>query len=96
VLPHGTPGNEAAVLRAAGFAGPEHERLPADGPLVRTADDVVAWVYSLSGSAPHLFGDGFEAFESDLRHLLAEASPSNLFAEQPPDTEVFVWRTPRG
>ena len=30
-------------------------------------DDLVAWVYSLSGSAPHLFGDRLDEFESDLR-----------------------------
>jgi SAM-dependent methyltransferase len=96
VLLHGTPAGEAAVLGAAGFVGPAHERVPAGGVLVRSADDLVAWVYSLSGSAPHLFEDRLEAFEADLRRLLAEASPSNLFAEQQPDTEVFVWRTPRG
>ena len=95
VLLHGTPGGEAAVLRAAGFAGPAHERMPAGGALVRSADDIVAWVYSLSGSAPHLFGDRRDAFETDLRRGLAEASPSHLFTERPPDTEVFVWRTRR-
>ena len=94
-LPHGTPDDEAAVLGGAGFQDPEHLRVPAAGALVRTADDVVAWVYSLSSSAPHLFGDRRAAFEADLRRGLAEASPSHLFAEQPPDTEVFVWRTPR-
>jgi hypothetical protein len=54
----------------------------------------VARVYSLSGSAPHLFGDRLEQFESDLRHLLHDVAPSGLFAAQPPDTEIFIWRRP--
>ena len=95
LLPHGTPGDEAAVLSGAGFAGPERLRVPAGGVLIRPADDVVAAVYSRSDSAPHLFGDRGDAFETDLRQLLHGASPSGLFAEQPPDTEVFVWRKPR-
>ncbi len=94
VLRHGTPGGEAAVLSGAGYLGPERLRVPAGGVLPRSADDVVAWVYSLSGSAPHLFGDRRDAFEADLRRLLAGATPSGQFAERPPDTEVFVWRVP--
>ena len=94
VLRHGTPDGEAAILRAAGLAGPERLRLPAAGVLERTEDDLVAWVFSLSSSAPHLFGERLPAFESDLRGVLRRASPTGRFAEQPPDTEVFVWRTP--
>jgi hypothetical protein len=95
VLRYGSPDGEAVVLTEAGFEGPEYVRVAAGEARVRTADDVVAWVYSLSGSAPHLFGERREAFESDLRHLLHDASPAGLFAEQPPDTEAFIWRTPR-
>jgi SAM-dependent methyltransferase len=94
LLRHGTPDGEAVVLRGAGFAEPERLRVPAGDLLVRTVDDVVAWVYSRSGSAPHLFGNRGEAFEGDLRRLLRDASPADLFAEQPPDTEVFLWRKP--
>jgi ubiquinone/menaquinone biosynthesis C-methylase UbiE len=93
-LRYGTPDGEAVVLRNAGFQHPERVQIPAGGVQVRTADDLVAWVYSLSGSAPHLFGDRLDEFETDLRQLLGEASPSGLFAEQPPDTEVFIWRKP--
>ena len=94
VLRYGSPDGEAIVLRNAGFQVPERVQVPAGGVQVRNADDLVAWVYSLSGSAPHLFGDRLDEFEADLRHLLQEASPSGLFAERPPDTEVFIWRTP--
>lgn len=95
VLRYGTPDNEAAVLGAAGFAGPERLVVPASGLLTRTPDDLVAWVYSLSGSAPHLFGGQLAAFDAELRALLREASPLGFFSEQPPDTEVFIWRRHR-
>lgn len=94
VLPHGTPGDEAVVLSRAGFDGPERLRVPAGKAIVRTADDLVAWAFSRSDSAPHLFEDRVGEFETELRQLLGRASPSGLFAEQPPDTEVFVWRKP--
>jgi ubiquinone/menaquinone biosynthesis C-methylase UbiE len=92
VLRFGSPGDEADVLRDAGFPDPERIRVPAGNALVRTPDDVVAWVFSHSGSAPHLFGEQRDEFEHDLRRLLDEASPSGRFAEVQPDTEVFVWR----
>jgi len=95
VLRHGSPDGEAIVLRAAGFTAPERLRVPAGGVVIRTAEDVVAWVYSRSGSAPHLFGDRGAAFEAELRQLLRDASATGTLAEQPPDTEVFIWRTPR-
>lgn len=94
VLRYGSSDGEAMVLRNAGFTGPEHVQLPAGGPRVREADDVAAWVYSLSGSAPHLFGERLPTFDAELRGVLHEASPTGRFADQPPDTEVFVWRTP--
>lgn len=95
VLPHGTPGGEAAVLARAGFAGPERLRVPADLVLERTVDDVVAFVYSRSDSAPHLFGSRLAEFDGDLRGLLTEASDGGRFAERVPDTEVLLWRPSR-
>ncbi len=94
LLRYGSPDGEAIVLRNAGFQDPERVVIPAGGAQVRDVDDVVAWVYSLSGSAPHLFGDRLAEFEADLRHLLHDVAPSGLFAEQPPDTEIFIWRSP--
>jgi SAM-dependent methyltransferase len=94
VLLYGTPDGEADVLARAGFDEPEI--VPAGGRevIVRTADDLVAAQFSNSGSAPHLFGDRLPQFEADLRAILAEASPSGLFAEQTGDTEIRVWRRP--
>jgi SAM-dependent methyltransferase len=95
VLRYGSPDGEEAILRAAGFAEPEHLRVPAEEVMRRSEDDLVAWVYSLSGSAPHLFGDRRGAFERELRAVLRRTSPAGWFSEQPPDTEVFIWRKPR-
>ena len=90
-LPGGTPGGEDAVYRAAGFRGPERHTVP--GRVVpRTADDVVASVFSLSSSTPQLFGDRFAAFETELRHLLREASPAGRFSEYHREIAVDLWR----
>jgi SAM-dependent methyltransferase len=94
VLRYGSPDGEAMILRAAGFAEPEHLRVPAGGTMERSEDDLAAWVYSLSGSAPHLFGERLDTFEGDLRMVLGRASPSGWFSEQPPDTEILIWRRP--
>ncbi len=94
VLPNGTPGGEAAVLTGAGFAGPHRHVVPGGLVLERTEDDVVAGVFSLSYSAPHLFGARRDAFEADLRRVLRDASPSGRFSERQPGTAMFVW--PRG
>lgn len=94
LLPHGTPGGEAAVLARAGFLGPERHVVPAGQALERTTADVVAWTFSMSSSAPHLFGARRDDFETDLRRLLGVASPAGRFSERAPSTEVFVWRTP--
>ncbi|WP_042423733.1 class I SAM-dependent methyltransferase [Streptacidiphilus anmyonensis] len=91
-LPHGTPGGEAEVLARAGFGGPERLVVAGGQTLERSDDDVVAWVFSLSSSAPHLFGESRDAFEADLRALLTRASPSGRFSERQPGTEVRVWR----
>jgi SAM-dependent methyltransferase len=92
VLPHGTPGGEADVLARTGFTCAARLRVPADEVRERTADDVVAWVYSRSDSAPHLFGERLGKFDRELRALLDAAAEGGRFAERVPDTEVFVWR----
>ncbi|GGQ51853.1 class I SAM-dependent methyltransferase [Streptomyces asoensis] len=93
VLPEGTPGGEAAVLARAGFTGPRRLVVPGGQLLRRTPDDVVAEVFSMSFSAPHLFGPRRAAFEADLRRLLREASATGLFSARGPGTEVFFWGT---
>lgn len=93
-LPKGSPNTEEPVLAAAGFLGPQRIHLPPAGPLLRSEDDLVAWVWSLSGSAPHLFGTRRGDFEADLRAVLHQASPDDVFAEWLPDTDVRIWRNP--
>ncbi|MFH8989546.1 class I SAM-dependent methyltransferase [Streptomyces sp. NPDC017940] len=94
-LRHGTPGGEAAVLLRAGFVGPERHVVPGGRVLERSEDDVVAGVFSMSFSAPHLFGARRDAFEAELRGLLRTVSPSGLFSARQPGTEVCVWRAGR-
>ncbi|MDH6220438.1 class I SAM-dependent methyltransferase [Streptomyces pseudovenezuelae] len=91
VLPRGTPGGEAAVFARAGYSGPERHVVPGGQALERTCDDLVAGVFSMSYSAPHLFGSRRDEFEADLRQLLREVSPAGRFSERQPSTEVFVW-----
>lgn len=92
VLRDGTPGGEAAIFREAGFALSNRVLILVTEPLVRDIDDFVAWVFSRSDSAPHLFGDRLSEFEADLRQILNHASPNGQFADPPSDTEVFIWR----
>ena len=92
-LPEGTPGGEAGVLARAGFTGPERHVVPGGQGLLHTEDDVVAWVLSMSFSAPHLFGERRAAFGADLRGLLREVSPAQRFSTRQPATEVRVWRS---
>jgi ubiquinone/menaquinone biosynthesis C-methylase UbiE len=89
-----SPGDEVEVLDRAGFEAYEEVYVPVDGDLIRTEDDIVALVFSRSGSAPHLFGDQLGEFEAELRRFLRDASPSGKFAEQPHDTQVRIWRKP--
>ncbi|MFF0447908.1 class I SAM-dependent methyltransferase [Streptomyces sp. NPDC004609] len=93
VLPDGTPGDEAAVFARAGLCGPERLVVPGGQALERPSDAVVSWVFSMSSSAPHLFGTRRAGFESDLRRLLRKSSASGLFSELLPSTEIFIWRT---
>ena len=92
VLPTGsTPGGEDAIYRAAGFSGPR--RLELAGAVVeRSGDDVVvAAVFSLSGSAPHLFGPRRAAFEADLRALLHDTSPTGVFSQRMREIALDLW-----
>lgn len=90
-----SPGDEAAVFRAAGFAGPEVVVVPDGRTITRSSDDVVAETFSMSSTAPHLFGDRLPEFEADLRRILAEASHDGTFSVRLPDNELKIWRVAR-
>ena len=82
---------EAEIYRAAGFTGPT--RLEVPGRLVvRHTEDVVASVFSLSSSAPHLFDDRRQTFEAELRDLLRAVSPDGRFSEQMRESAIDIWR----
>ncbi|SFW84695.1 class I SAM-dependent methyltransferase [Amycolatopsis australiensis] len=86
----GSPGDEDEIYRAAGFR--RRRRFEVPGPVVtRSADEVVAAVFSLSSSTPHLFGDRREEFEADLRELLGRASPEGVFTERLREIAVDLW-----
>ncbi|MEU9167504.1 class I SAM-dependent methyltransferase [Streptomyces sp. NPDC048420] len=95
VLVNGTPGREDLVLERAGFTDFEDHVVPAGQVVERTEDDLVAWAFSRSDSAPHLFGDRLAEFERDLRAVLRQASPEGRFAEHLPPTQIMLWRKPR-
>lgn len=95
-LVHGTPGREDLVMARAGFEEFEQRVVPAGQVVERGVNDLVAWTFSRSDSAPHLFGDRLAEFERDLRALLRSISPDGRFAEQLPATRVMIWRPPRG
>ncbi len=89
--PLGTPGDEDDIYRGAGFEGPQRIEVP--GRVVeRTSEEIAASVYSLSSSAPHLFGDRFGAFDAELRQLLANASDGARFSEQMRSITLSIWR----
>ncbi len=90
-LRKGTPSDEANVLAEAGFGPTQRRRIAGDGVVQRTSDDIVAWVFSRSDSAPHLWQD-IADFESAVRAILAKVSPSGNFSEPHPGTEIIAWR----
>ncbi|MDX6265219.1 MAG: hypothetical protein QOH84_6907 [Kribbellaceae bacterium] len=82
---------EGTIYETAGFIDPTRIEVPGQ-MVVRSADQIVASMFSLSSAAPHLFGDQRQGFEAALRDLLAEASPTGQFSEQMRETAIDVWR----
>lgn len=91
IWPAGTPGGEDAIYRGAGFTG--LQRLEVAGrTTTRTTEEVIASVYSLSSSAPHLFDARLDAFDAELRELLTSANPDGLFSERMRSIALDIWR----
>ena len=87
-----SPSGEDAIFQAAGFLPEEQVRVADARVLDRTTDDLVAWVFSASSTAPHLFANQLARFETDLRALLDDASPSGHFSVPLSDTTLRVRR----
>ena len=92
VLPTGTRGGEEEVMRAAGYRGPTRIVVGGNEIEDRSVDDIVASVFSLSSSTPHLLGADLAAFEADLRDLLTKAADNGLFSERRREIEAVIWR----
>lgn len=87
-----SPSGEDELFEGAGFA-PEEIVVVPDGRVVeRSIDDVIAWVLSMSSTAPHLFGEHLTEFEHDLRKLLVEASPAGRFSVRLADNRLRIHR----
>jgi SAM-dependent methyltransferase len=90
-LPDGTAHGEEELLEACGFGSPREITVPGR-ELVRSVDDVVSSVFSLSSAAPHLFGDRLGEFERELRELLDAAALDGRFGERMREIALRVWR----
>lgn len=92
VLLNGTSSaDEDDIFCRAGFRGPEHLDVPGRA-VERTADEIAAAVYSLSSSAPHLFGEALPGFDRQLRGLLRAASDNGRFSELMRSITLSIWR----
>lgn len=49
-------------------------------------------MYSLSSSAPHLFGTRLNDFDDQLRSLLVTTAPDGLFSERLREITIEIWR----
>jgi SAM-dependent methyltransferase len=82
------------VLARTRFGVPQQFFAPGLPELVRDSESVLSGYFSLSSSAPHLFGDRVDSFARDVRALLASRSGEGTFWDWPGDTEVVMARKP--
>jgi hypothetical protein len=94
VLPTGTPDGEAVVLARAGYRPARTVIVEGREVLDRSVDDVVAWVFSRSRSAPHLFGPRLDDFEQALRAMLEGATDEGRFSEWLGDLALDFYERP--
>jgi SAM-dependent methyltransferase len=82
------------VLVRTRFGAPRAIFAPGIPDLLRDSESVLSGYFSMSSSAPHLFGDRVEDFASEVRALLRSRSPEGIFWDWPGDTEVILARKP--
>jgi SAM-dependent methyltransferase len=82
---------EDAIARTR-FGVPRVIFIPGIPDLVRDTESVLSGYFSMSWSAPHLFGDRVEAFATEVRALLRARSPEGVFWDWPGDTKVVIAR----
>jgi SAM-dependent methyltransferase len=83
------------VLVRTRFGAPRSIFIPGIPDLLRDSESVLSGYFSMSSSAPHLFGDRVEDFAGEVRQLLASRSPEGMFWDWPGDTEVVLARVRR-
>jgi SAM-dependent methyltransferase len=83
------------VLVRTRFGAPRSIFVPGIPDLLRDSESVLSGYFSLSSSAPHLFGDRAEDFAGEVRELLASRSPEGVFWDWPGDTEIVLARVRR-
>ena len=82
------------VLARTRFGVPQQFFVPGIPDLLRDSESVLSGYFSLSSSAPHLFGDRLDDFAGEVRTLLANRSAEGIFWDWPGDTEVVMARKP--
>ena len=82
------------VLVRTRFGPPRHLFAPGRTDVVRDSESVLSGYFSMSSSAPHLFGDHREDFAREVRRLLSARSPTGRFWDWPGDTEIVLARKP--
>jgi len=78
------------VLVRTRFGEPRSVFVPGIPDLLRDSESVLSGYFSMSISAPHLYGDRAEDFAAEVRELLASRSPDGVFWDWPGDTEVVL------
>jgi hypothetical protein len=83
------------VLVRTRFGEPRAIFVPGIPDLFRDSESVLSGYFSMSFSAPHLFGGHLEDFTGEVRALLASRSSEGIFGDWPGDTEVVLAYRPR-
>jgi SAM-dependent methyltransferase len=82
------------ILMATRFGASSTVFAPGIPDLSRDSESVLSGYFSLSWSAPHLFGNQLEDFAEKVRQLLAARSPQGLYWDWPGDTEIVMAHKP--
>jgi SAM-dependent methyltransferase len=82
------------ILARTRFGEPRSIFAPGISDLVRDSESVLSGYFSLSWSAPHLFGARVDDFAGEMRELLRSRSPDGVFWDWPGDTEIVLVRHP--
>jgi SAM-dependent methyltransferase len=80
------------ILVRTRFRAPRSIFAPGVPDLLRDSESVLSGYFSMSSSAPHLYGDRVDDFAAEVRELLAARSPDGLFWDWPGDTEIVLAR----